>query len=41
MIFKHYRQLVTEEQAKQWFAIMPPEEAENIIPLRAAAAAVV
>ena len=23
MIFKHYRELVTEEQAKDWFAITP------------------
>jgi hypothetical protein len=23
MIFKHYRELVTPEQAKEWFAITP------------------
>ncbi len=33
MIFKHYRQLVTEEHAKQWFAVMPPQAAANIIPM--------
>jgi len=25
MIFRHYRKLVTENQAKEWFGIMPPE----------------
>ena len=25
MIFRHYRQVVTEDEAKEWFAIMPPE----------------
>ena len=38
MIFKHYRQLVTEEQAKDWFCIMPPKPAENVVTLPAAAA---
>ena len=27
MVFAHYRQLVTETQAKEWFAIMPPKPA--------------
>ena len=30
MIFKHYRELVTDEQAKAWFSIMPSEPA-NIL----------
>lgn len=38
MIFKHYRQLVTEKQAEEWFAIRPPAEAANIVPLPAVAA---
>ena len=25
MIFKHYRQVVTEAQAREWFAIVTPE----------------
>ena len=29
MIIKHYRELVTEEEAKKWFGKMPPEEADN------------
>jgi integrase len=26
MIFKHYRQLVTEAEAKKWFSILPPPD---------------
>jgi len=26
MVFKHYRQLVRESEAKEWFAIMPPNK---------------
>ena len=26
IIFKHYRELVTEEAAEKWFGIMPPED---------------
>lgn len=34
MVFKHYRQLVTETQAKEWFEIMPPSrERAGIIPM--------
>jgi integrase len=36
MLYAHYRQLATEEQAKVWFAIAP-ERAANVIPLPAAA----
>ena len=25
MIFRHYREIVTEEDAKAWFSIMPPD----------------
>ena len=25
IVFKHYRELVTEEAAEEWFSIMPPE----------------
>ena len=38
MIFKHYRQLVTEKQAAEWFSILPPTDASNIVPLPAVAA---
>ena len=37
MIFKHYRQLVTETAAAEWFAVLPPQrEGAEIIPLPAA-----
>lgn len=38
MIFKHYRQVVTAAQAKEWFAIVPPEGyGANIVPMPVAA----
>lgn len=37
MIFKHYRQLVRESEAQEWFAIQPLKQAENIIPIQMAA----
>jgi integrase len=37
MIFSNYRQLVTEAEAAKWFAVCPPKQGENIIPLRSAA----
>jgi len=37
MIFKHYRQLVTEAEATKWLSIMPENE-ENVIALPKAAA---
>jgi hypothetical protein len=37
MVFKHYRQLVRESEAQEWFAIQPPKQAENVIPLQIAA----
>jgi integrase len=36
MVFKHYRQLVTEEQAKAWFGVLP-NQADNVTTLPAAA----
>ena len=35
MIFRHYRELATPEQAKTWFAIAP-ETAANVLPIRIA-----
>lgn len=37
MIFKHYRSLVTQEEAKEWFGILPAKRPKNIIKLEAAA----
>jgi len=37
MIFRHYRQLVTEAEATKWFSIAPDKK-ENVIPLPRAAA---
>lgn len=33
MIFKHYRQLVSETQAAEWFGIVPPKDWKNIAPM--------
>jgi integrase len=33
MIFRHYRELATPEQARTWFAITP-DEAPNVVPIR-------
>jgi integrase len=33
MIFRHYRELVTPEQARTWFAIAP-ETAANVVPIK-------
>lgn len=38
IIFRHYRQLVSPEQAEKWFAVMPREASEKIIHLKTAAA---
>ena len=35
MIFKHYRQLVSDAQANRWFSIVPAKPAENVIPMSA------
>jgi len=29
VIFKHYRELATEEQADAWFAIVPPADSDS------------
>ena len=39
MIFRHYRELTTQDEAKEWFGIFPPKQAENVIPMQAAVAA--
>jgi integrase len=39
MVFRNYRKLVTEGEAVKWFAIVPPAEEENIIPMPAATVA--
>jgi hypothetical protein len=33
MIFRHYRELATPDQAKTWFAIVP-SRAANVVPIR-------
>ena len=35
MVFKHYRQLVSETQATEWFGIVPPKDWKNITPMPA------
>ena len=36
MVFAHYRQLVTETQATEWFRIIPPKDWKNVLPMPAA-----
>ena len=36
VIFSNYRALATDTEAKAWFAILPPEGAENVVTFRAA-----
>lgn len=36
VIFQNYRELVTPAEAKEWFGIMPPKQAKNIIEMEAA-----
>ncbi len=33
MVFAHYRQLVSEAQATEWFGIVPPKDWKNVVPL--------
>jgi hypothetical protein len=33
MVFAHYRQLVTETQATEWFGIVPPKNWKNVLPM--------
>jgi len=35
MVFAHYRQLVTETQAAEWFGIVPPTDWKNVVPMPA------
>jgi len=35
MVSKHYRQLVSETQASEWFGIVPPKNWKNIAPMPA------
>jgi integrase len=35
MVFAHYRQLVTETLAAEWFGIVPPTDWKNILPMPA------
>ena len=35
MIFRHYRELATEEQAEEWFGIVPTKGVENIVRITA------
>lgn len=37
MVFKHYRQLVRESEANEWFAIEPSKQTGNIVTLKIAA----
>jgi integrase len=37
MVFKHYRQLVRESEAQEWFAILPPKPADDVITVTATA----
>ena len=35
MIFRHYRELATEAEAKDWFGIVPAKGAANVVPFAA------
>jgi len=37
VIFSNYRALATEAEAKEWFSILPPKQAETVVPFRALA----
>jgi integrase len=37
MIFRHYRELTTEDEAKEWFGVCPPGTPANVVPLHIAA----
>ncbi|MGA2029407.1 MAG: site-specific integrase [Verrucomicrobiota bacterium] len=34
VIFSNYRALATDAEAKDWFSIVPPNQADNVVPLR-------
>jgi integrase len=35
MIFRHYRELATEAEAKEWFGILPTKDVANVVPFAA------
>ena len=35
MIFRHYRELATEQEAADWFGILPAKGIENIVRMTA------
>lgn len=35
MIFRHYREVTTEDEAKEWFAVFPPPQPGNVVSLPA------
>lgn len=37
MIFQHYHELTTKEEAAEWFGVFPPKQSANIIPMQTAA----
>lgn len=41
MVFKHYYQIVTEAQSREWFGIVPPDGWKNVLPMSAANAATI
>jgi len=36
MLFRHYKGLMTRKEAAEWFNVLPPKAAKNVIPLKAA-----
>jgi integrase len=34
MLFRHYKGLMARKEAEKWFAVLPPDVAENVIPLQ-------
>jgi hypothetical protein len=37
VIFSNYRALATDAEAKAWFSILPPKQADNVVSLQIAA----
>ena len=35
IIFRYYRELVIENEAKAWFGVMPPSQVTNVLPMPA------
>jgi hypothetical protein len=35
MVFNHYREVVTPEEAERYWNISPAKEAENVVPMTA------